>query len=434
MAQQPIIGFVGLSHLGIISATATAHQGYQVIGYDTNQVLIEQLQQSRPMIEEPQLADYMQAHEDKLIFTGDITQLQHCDIIYFSQDIATNQANKSNLKPLLALIENAIQHIDSSKPLVILSQVPPGFTRKLRCQHQLFYQVETLTIGAALASALKPNRLIIGSLAPEQPLPAHLQTYLTSFMCPILRMSFESAELCKIAISCFHVSQQATTNTLAEICETVNADWYEIIPALQLDKRIGPVAELKPSLGVSGGQLERDLTTVTELGQRLQTNTSVVSSWLQHSEYCKYWVIHRLQIHVLPYVENPRIAILGLAFKPNTHSIKNSPALTVIERLANYQLNLHDPIVNLQPPQHATVFHSITNAVRNTDIVIIMTAWDEYKKLDLTALCELMRGKTIVDPFRVLVKKAKEQIAINYFTLGKPIIKQAEYHYFANTE
>src|SRR5205807_2432451 len=148
----------------------------------------------------------------------------------------------------------------------------PGFCRALSARLEprlhLLYLVETLVFGNAVSRAIHPERFMVGCADPGQPLPAPLREYLEAFACPILPMRFESAELCKIAINCFLVSSVTTSNTLAEICENTGADWYEIAPALRLDKRIGLHAYLSPGLGIAGGNLERHLVTVLRLAAR----------------------------------------------------------------------------------------------------------------------------------------------------------------------
>ena len=113
--------------------------------------------------------------------------------------------------------------------------------------------------GRAVERATKPERFIVGSPDPGSALPPALDTYLRSFGCPILPMRLESAELAKISINCCLVASVSVTNTLAELCERIGADWSEIAPALRLDKRIGPFAYLSPGLGLAGGNLEREI-------------------------------------------------------------------------------------------------------------------------------------------------------------------------------
>ena len=152
--------------------------------------------------------------------------------------------------------------------------------RKPYSDVHLFYQVETLIFGRALERALRPERLIVGCADPDRDLPPAYAEHLALFHCPIFRMRYESAELTKIAINMFLVSSVSVTNTLASLCEQLGADWAEIVPTLRLDARIGPHAYLSPGLGLSGGNLERDLATVRRLAAAVGSDAGIVDAWL----------------------------------------------------------------------------------------------------------------------------------------------------------
>jgi UDPglucose 6-dehydrogenase len=158
--------------------------------------------------------------------------------------------------------------------LAVMSQVPPGFTRALAARIEarrpglglrVHYWVETLIFGMALERFLRPERVIVGAAEPARPLPAELAEGLARFGCPVLPMRYESAELTKTAINLYLFGAVTYANTLADLCEEVGADLAEMVPALRLDKRIGAHAYIRPSLGVAGGNLERDLVTLRAL-------------------------------------------------------------------------------------------------------------------------------------------------------------------------
>src|SRR5262249_36843979 len=191
----------------------------------------------------------------------------------------------------------------------------------------------------------KPERFIVGVADPRKPLHAALQAYLGSFGCPILPMAYESAELAKISINFCLVASISVANTLAEICEHVGADWSDIAPALKLDKRIGPGAYLAPGLGIAGGNLERDLRTIIKIGEAENTDVGVVRAWLANSAHRKEWTWKTLKTEVLSPNADATIAVLGLAYKENTHSTKNSPSLALLENLRGKSIKVHDPVV-----------------------------------------------------------------------------------------
>ncbi len=175
--------------------------------------------------------------------------------------------------------------------MIILCQVPPGFSRTVNWpKDQLYYQVETLIFGQALDSALYPERLIIGSNLKNTQIKKPYLRILKSFKCPLIRMNYESAELAKISINMYLISTVTTTNILSEICEKAGGDWNDIANSLRLDKRIGKYAYLSPGLGISGGNLERDLCTLQKLQKSNGINNKFILEVINKSISRKRWI------------------------------------------------------------------------------------------------------------------------------------------------
>ena len=260
------IAYVGLTHLGINYAASASEFNYDVVCYDTNKNLIKKFLSNKVSISEPGLSKLLNRNKKKIYFTNQIKKLCNCKIVFISYDTLTDNNNKSDFVSIKKIIDEVISFINNKALLVILSQVPPGFTRKINWpKKQLFYQVETLIYGSAIQRALNPDRLIVGCSSPNEKLNNRLNNFLKSYKAPIIKMSYESAELTKISINMYLISSVSTTNKMSEICEKLGANWSDIIPALQLDSRIGKYAYLKPSLGLAGGNLERDLFNINEL-------------------------------------------------------------------------------------------------------------------------------------------------------------------------
>ena len=161
-------------------------------------------------------------------------------------------------------------------------------------------------------------------------------------------MRYESAELAKISINLCLVAMISTANTLAELCEKIGADWDEIVPALKLDKRIGKNAYLKPGLGISGGNLERDIRTVKNLTKTNSTDGRIVDAWIENSNHRKDWVWQLICKNELRNIKDIKIGILGLSYKENTDSIKNSPSLKLLSHLKGYYVKVYDPKASLK--------------------------------------------------------------------------------------
>lgn len=417
------IGCVGMTHLGLIYTTAFAAKGFKLIAYDTNEDLIVQLQKFDLSVNEPDLLNLLITNNNNIIFTSDVNQLKACDLVFIACDVPTDSMGMSDLTMIQDLIHQTLPNLSAKTCLIILSQVYPGFTRALPFAHdRLFYQVETLIFGCALERALKPERYIVGTDDPNRQLPALYLELLQAFNCPILNMRYESAELAKIAINMYLISSVTTTNMLSEICCQVGADWEEIIPALRLDKRIGQHAYLTPGLGIAGGNLERDLQTILQIGQRNDIEMAVARAWCVDSLYRRDWVLRCIK-HILTTISNPTICILGLAYKANTNSIKNSPALNLIQQVTtqyNLKIHVHDPIVEYQPAlANVTQYQNINDALHTSDVLIIMTSWEHYRALHIQELKNLMHGNTIIDPYRVLSSHAMYALEFNYFSLNR---------------
>ena len=411
------VGYVGMTHLGLNSAAAAAEKGFKTIGYDPNKELIARLSKGHLPVVEPLLPELIQKNRDHFTFSSDLSDLDNCDLLYIAPDIPTNDLGQSDLNSICSLIDLIGNH---KAIVVILSQVPPGFTRSIkRDLSQTFYQVETLIFGQAVERALKPERFMIGAAHPEQPLPQKLAAFLESFGCPILPMRYESAELSKITINMFLVSSVTTANTIAELCEKIGADWAEIVPSLQLDKRIGKHAYLSAGLGISGGNLERDLTTFCSLSDLHGTDAGVVRAWQKNSYYRRNWVLRILQkAHLLR--KETLFGMLGIAYKKNTTSIKNSPALDLLSSLKKASVRLFDPVIKTLPDLYPNMEMAPTpqEAYKNVDVLLIMTPWDAFKELSLPEIKQQMKGKTIIDPFAILDQKTCNELELTYYRLG----------------
>ena len=356
-----------------------------------------------------------------MAFTGQATDLAVCDIVYIAADVPTDDTGTSHLDGIRTLIDTVIAHLRSGAVLVVLCQVPPGFTRDLPLEKgRLYYQVETLIFGRAVERAMYPERTIVGCADPAAPLPAAYRMLLESFDCPILPMRYESAELAKISINCCLVASISVANTLGELCEKIGADWSEIAPALKLDKRIGAHAYLSPGLGIAGGNLERDLATVIRFADGHGSDAGVVEAWVANSSHRRDWAIRALGEAGLDIDPATRIAVLGLAYKENTHSIKNSPSLALLRHLEYADVTVFDPVVAPKVVPFAKGADSALAAVDGADVVCVMTPWPEFRNLSLSDMVAAMRGRVMLDPYRMFDCKRVAAEGLDYYTLGMP--------------
>ena len=414
------IGFAGMTHLGLNSAAAAADRNFNIVCFDPDASLIAALNRGELPVVEPDLPQILEKNTHLINFTADARALAVCDLVYIAPDVPTDDTGQSDLTRIDGLIREVDTVMRADAVMVVLSQVPPGFTReRMRQGRLLHYQVETLIFGRAIERARFPERFIVGCAEPSRPLPAVFAQFLASFECPILPMRYESAELAKISINMCLVASVGVANTMAELCEQTGADWSEIIPALKLDRRIGPYSYLSPGLGIAGGNLERDLATVLTLAERHDTDAGIVSAWVANSRHRKDWAWGVLRKRVLAKKSDARVAVLGLAYKEDTHSTKNSPSLLLLSHLDGRNVVVYDPVVS--PEQARIPFQAAPTAlaaIDGADVICIMTPWAEFKKLPPSDLVKHMRGRWLIDPYRVIDGNAARAVGLRYVTLG----------------
>ena len=423
----PTVGFAGMTHLGLISSVAGAERGFDMVCFDPDPALIERIAEGSLPVVEPDLEALIARNKPRLAFTADPRALRGCDVVYVAPDVATDEEGRSDLVIIERLLAMAFDNTRADTVVVVLSQVPPGFTRsRQRADRTLIYQVETLIFGRAVERALHPERTIIGLEDTAQPLPPVYRSYLAAHgNPPLLSMRYESAELAKISINCCLVASVSVANTLGELCEHLGADWSEIAPALKLDRRIGPFSYLTPGLGIAGGNLERDLATVIRMSAEFGTDAGVIDAWIANSRHRKNWAFDVLKAELLTHATKPRIAVLGLTYKENTHSIKNSAAVALVLQLAACEVAVFDPIVKTAVVPAARKASSMLDCIAGADAVAIMTPWPEFKSLDPASIARGMRGRLLLDPYRLLPGPAVAALGLDYFTLGAPPLRAA---------
>jgi len=211
-------------------------------------------------------------------------------------------------------------------------------------------------------------------------------------------MRYESAEMAKMAINLYLCAGVTYANTMADLCEAVGADWTEMVPALRLDQRIGPAAYIRPSLGIAGGNLERDMITLRDLGQRRGLGVDFIDAMIAVNERRAQWVERKLAEHVFRDADWPTVAVWGLAYKRNTRSTKNSVAVRILrELLGRCEVRAWDPMVtagDIDLP--VKIVGDRDEALAGADCLVVLTDWEEFAVPHAGAVAA-MRRKVIID-------------------------------------
>ena len=413
-----IIGYVGLTHLGINYAVASAIKGFNVVCYDDDKNIISSLKKKKIPFYEKDTEKNLKKKFKQFKFTNKINDLKNCDLVFISRDVPTDSNGKNNLLEIKKLIKKIVKIIKTECNLIILCQVPPGFTRSIKWpSNRLFYQVETLIFSNALERALFPERIIIGKSLNK--MNKKYNFFLKKFKCPILEMNYESAELAKISINIFLISSVTSTNILSEISENIGANWLDISNALKLDKRIGKYAYLKPGLGISGGNLERDLETFRNFLKFNKIYENYSKNIKKISNYRKDWIYIQFKKIIKDFKSIKKIGILGLAYKENTNSIKNSPSISFIKKISfnnKFKVNAFDPkIKKLLKHKNINICKNSYDLMNNCDILIIATPWKIFKKINLNKFTNI---KAVIDPYNLINFSINRKKKLQYISMG----------------
>ena len=186
---------------------------------------------------------------------------QDADLIFVSEDTPTDEYGNRNVEPIRKLLLEALSY---PAPVVLTSQVPPGFTRSFNEPIRLYHQAETLRIKDATARALAPDYIAVGTVSPSSYCLLHGQyrKYLDAFKCPVMVVSYEDAEFSKIAVNMTLAAQVDSTNRLAQAAKLCDASWWHVAQILKLDKRIGSESYLTPGVWQDSKHLLRDHITL----------------------------------------------------------------------------------------------------------------------------------------------------------------------------
>jgi UDPglucose 6-dehydrogenase len=423
-------GFLGLSHLGIVSSVGWASFGEPVVAVDLDPAPVQALQRGALPVHEPSLEELFTRARRQLTFSTDPVLLADCPLVIVARDVPTDAANASDTSVVLRLVDAAVPHLRQGVTLVLMSQVPPGFTcrlaqrireRRSDLAFRLYYWVETLIFGNAVERYLRPERIILGCADPRAPLPSELEAGLRRFGCPVVVMAYESAELTKTAINLYLCAAVTYANTLSDLCERVGANWGEMMPALRLDKRIGPAAYIRPGLGIAGGNLERDMVTLRDLCRAHGVDAAFIETLLEYNARRPDWVHRKLGEYLFAEVAHPVIAVWGLAYKKNTRSTKNSMALRVIRELGGQaDIRAYDPVVGADEIDLAVkVVADRDEALSGADCLLVLTDWDEFAVPNPEAL-RTMRRPLVIDGVGVVDPARADLRGVRFVQMGRP--------------
>ncbi len=416
---------LGLWHLGSVTAACTARH-HRVTGLDFDEAVVTGLRAGRAPLHEPGLDALLAAGlaSGQLQFSTDPKSAAAADVLWVCYDTPVDADDRSDLPWVMERIARVLPHLRPATVVLLSSQLPVGTCAQLAKQHPALHfacSPENLRLGKALDAFEKPARIIVGvSSAPAR---AALEKMLTPLSAPLVWMRPASAEMVKHALNSFLALSVAYINEIAALSETVGADAQEVAAGLKSDPRIGARAYLGPGGPFAGGTLARDVVSLTKLGAAQNIPLALIPAIKESNDRHRGWAFRKIQ-SALADVKQPVVAVLGLAYTPNTSTLRRSAAVELCRQLlaAGMKVQAYDPLIRTADAEHRDLplVASAADALRGAHAVVICTEWPEFRDYPWPALLAGMARPVVIDANRLVEKAVAPVAGLVYLTVGRP--------------
>lgn len=432
------IGVIGLWHLGEVYSGCLAELGNNIVGFDNNRRVIENLNQGIVPLPEPKLEAIVQRNikQGRLKFTADFRELADRDVIWFTVDVPVDNHDKADLKIIFSYIKKALPYMKNGSLLIISSQLPVGTSHEIsifiksnrtKFKFDYAYIPENLPLGESVDSFLKPSRIVIGidNNRRQKDLTQIFQKFKTS----TLMVKVASAEMIKHATNAYLASSLSFIYDIADICEKVGADVTEVSCGLRADERIGRGAYLDASAGFSGGHLARDLQYLSGVAKEEKIELPVINSVIKKNIERRKIIFEKIS-PMLGASKDKTLTFLGITYKSGTPTLTRSlPLMVAKESLQRgAKINLCDPWVNKDeiieeiPEDKFNYFSKPYESVKDSHAIICITPWGELKELDWQKIANSMvKPKIFFDArnFFAPMSGQIEKAGLNYIGIGR---------------
>ena len=408
------IGIIGVGYVGLVSGVCFSDFGHTVTCIDKDRNKIEQLKDGVITIYEPGLEAMQKKNmaSKRLFFEHKLDDfIQDFDVIFIAVGTPSRRGDgQANLDDLYSVAMTLKKFISPSQILVIKSTVPVGTNRKVSKllndtveeNIELVSNPEFLREGSAIEDFMRPDRVIVGlksDRAKNIMMEAYSPLYLRDF--PIMFTDPESAELIKYASNAFLATKVSFINDVAALCEQVGANIKEVSKGMGFDRRIGSKF-LHAGPGYGGSCFPKDTRAFASTGREMGVKQGIIEAVIKANEDVKNRMIEKILGIFGDDVLDKVISFLGVTFKPNTDDMREAPSLTIIPALRDRGaiINIYDPQGRREGEQlleKVNWFDTLEGSIKQSDLIVILTEWNEFRALDLKKISALMRTALMAD-------------------------------------
>jgi UDPglucose 6-dehydrogenase len=424
MEREPI-GVVGVGWVGLVTAACFAELGHEVWARDIVPEKVESLSRGEVPIHEPGLPELVAKNAERLHFTTDMPDvLENARLLFVSVDTPptySGDADLSRVEAVIAELGDSNEHA-----LVMKSTVPVGTGRSIQRRREGLGYVsnpEFLKEGSAVADFMEPDRVVVGANGGSEQYADRVEALYAPLGGEVVRTDVASAEMIKLASNAFLATKISFINEIANVSEELGADVREVARGMGLDDRIGPKF-LQAGVGFGGSCFPKDVQALKQLAGNSGYHFQLLTAVVEVNELQKRRTISKLQKHLGP-LAGKEVALLGVAFKPDTDDIREATSLVLAGRLAGEGaiVRAFDPVAGAKAEDMlagARIADSALDAVDGADAVVLVTEWPEFRELDWTGeVKRRMRVPLVVDGRNFLDREALVEAGFTYEGIGR---------------
>jgi len=433
------IAIIGTGYVGLVSGAGIAEFGHDVTCVDIDKNKIQKLNSGEILIYEPELDSIVNRNKskDRLKFSSDINKsIKSSDIIFIAVGTPQGKNGEADLTAIESVAKLIGENLNKYKIICTKSTVPIGTGKKIETiiksintsiEFDYVSNPEFLREGSAVKDFLKPDRVVIGARskkAVEIMQDIYRPLYLNET--PILSTSVETAEMIKYASNAFLALKISYINEIANLCDLVGADVQVVSKAMGQDGRISPKF-LHPGPGFGGSCFPKDTMSLANIAKQNNIRMNTIEAAIKTNNAQKGLMVNKLKSLLNNKIKDKTIAVLGLAFKPQTDDIRDSASTIIIPRLIKEgaKINTYDPVAmdNFKSLKlNINYFNNWQDAVRDADALILLTEWNEFRGIDLSELKLLLKTPIVLDSKNILSIQKLRSFGFKYDNVGRKAI------------
>ncbi len=420
----------------MIVALGLADFGNDVIGVDIDEEKITKLDKGICPIYECGINEYLDRNcaSGRLKFSSDLaSSIKESEVIFIGVGTPEMIDGQADLSKVKSVVKEICKDLNGYKIIITKSTVPVGTNRWIKNyiksetgsdNFDVVSNPEFLREGKALYDFFHPDRVVIGyetEKAKEIMKDIYKPLYLIEI--PFVWCNYETAEIIKYANNALLATKITFINQIANLSEAIGADVNIVAKAVGMDGRISPKF-LHAGPGYGGSCFPKDTNALVKIGDNYNVNMSLVKEVINSNQMQKIRMVEKVE-NIIGDLNNKCIAVLGLAFKSETDDIRESPSVTIIDRLlkSKVRIQVHDPkaLDNAKNIFYDKIIYcnNVLQAVKGADVLIIATEWNEYRSMDLNKIAELMKTKIIIDTRNMLNPENAKDLGFIYEGVGR---------------